>query len=112
MPFHLTSAILTGNPSNDVWTQVHDFTPQDEEKLLKRGRLVVLITFEALDEKIAYFAAAKEILLRLHEEYYPTELNTVDALRSSLGKVHSEFSQDGVELQIAACVFIDNTVYL
>ena len=62
MKFTLASAKLTGNPGPSGWTQIHEFRPEDEEKLKKRGCFFAVISTET--------AFGRELLTRLHEEYF------------------------------------------
>ena len=44
MDFQVASAKVLGTPSETGWVQVHDFTPEDKEKLKLRGHLFALIS--------------------------------------------------------------------
>ena len=80
MSFTVSSSKLTGNPGPSGWVQVHEYLPKDEEKLKLRGHLFAVI---ATGEKgasdpeglrsgggIENVAAGRELLTRLHEEYF------------------------------------------
>jgi hypothetical protein len=113
MPFDLKLGKLSGNPEKGSWTQIHDFIPSDNVKLEKRGRLVAIIAVDHLSEDIEYFAAAKEILVRLHEEYFAKDnTNAVEALKAAVSTVLDEFKAENVDLQIAAAAFIGSAVYV
>src|SRR3989344_4107444 len=113
MHFDLKLAKLSGNPEKGSWTQIHDFTPQDATKLEKRGRLIAIIAVNHLSEDIEYYAAAKEILVRLHEEYFANDdKGVLVALKQAISTVLAEFRQDNVDLQIAAAAFLGSIVYV
>lgn len=105
---------LVGSPSPSSWAQVYNFVPGDEEKREKRGELVAVLA--------ARFATGlpieggREILARLHEEYFGvTAGGAFAALSDAVGKVAQEF--EGGEralcqdLEILACSILDGYVY-
>lgn len=112
-------AKLTGSPRETSWAQVHEFTPDDPEKLKLRGRLIAVIatTFQkketspdskALDSVVA----GRELLTRFHEEYFGSmEKTTFNALNDSVEKVISEFSETWGDVEIAAASIINGVIY-
>jgi len=117
MDFELLSAKVLGSPSKNGWVQVHDFKPEDNEKLKLRGHLFALISTkkrtEVIDEEqeIDTVLEGREILSRLHEEYFgKTEMSAFNALKKAVERVANEFSSQG-EIQIAAASLVDGTLY-
>lgn len=110
----LTSAKLTGSPDSSGWAQVHDFTPEEEEKLKARGRLIAVVaTSSSTHVGVNAVLEGREILTRLHEEYFgKTEGGAFDTLRTAVNKVSQEFSEGEEKIQIGAMVIIENTLYI
>lgn len=110
--FNLTSAKLTGNPGSSGWSQVHEFIPEDEEKLLLRGHLFAVIATARQEEGVDSVTTGRELLARLHEEYFGKEEGTpFNTLRIALEKVINEFKQSWGDVQIAAMVSLGDVVY-
>lgn len=113
-----SSLKLTGTPTASGWTQVHDFVPDDEEKLKKRGHLFAVIsTGKNLEVgesqgEIESLTTGREILTRIHEEYFgKLEITAFNALKGSVEKIFEEFSESYSSLEIAACSYVDGVVY-
>ena len=66
MSLNLSSAKLVGNPNDSGWAQVHDFKPEEPEKLLKRGHLVAVVKTGKFAEGVEVVTSGREILSRLH----------------------------------------------
>jgi len=110
--FNLTSAKITGNPGSSGWAQVHEFRPEDERKLAKRGHLFAVFATLRQEEGFDSVATGRELLSRLHEEYFGKEEGTpFNTLRSALGKVIGEFRGRWGDVQIAATVSLGDVVY-
>lgn len=115
----ITLAKLTGSPGETSWAQVHEFTPDDPEKLKLRGRLVAVIatTFQKKEaspgsESLDSVVAGRELLTRFHEEYFgSTEKTTFNALNDAVEKVISEFSETWGDVEIAAASIINGVIY-
>ncbi len=133
MSFAVSSSKLTGIPGPSGWVQVHEYLPKDEEKLKLRGHLFAVI---ATSEKgvsgpnlrfresqgsekgprpgggVESVAAGRELLTRLHEEYFgSTEASAFKALSDACKKVIDEFRRSWGEVQIAAVSILDDVVY-
>ena len=110
----ITPAKLTGSPDSSGWAQVHDFKPDEEEKLALRGHLIAVIaTSSSTHVGVNAVLEGREILTRLHEEYFGNEtLGAFDALKSAIQKVSVEFSQGEEKIQIGAVVLLDNILYV
>lgn len=112
MAFNVAAAKLTGSPDPSSWTQIHDFVPEEAQKLKLRGRLFAVITTQRRESGIDSVAAGRELLSRLHEEYFgTTEASAFEALKASVEKVIKEatFSWDNVE--VAAVSLLEDVVY-
>ena len=111
MKFNVTSTKLLANPDETGWVQVHDFTPGDNLKIEKRGRLIALISMnkkvagvrQSLTEELGL---GREILARLHEEYFGNlEGEIQERLEWAVVKVTNEFFEKGVVVGLGVVVF-------
>ncbi|MGB6838991.1 MAG: hypothetical protein WBE27_01805, partial [Microgenomates group bacterium] len=117
--FNITSAKLTGNPGASGWAQVHEFAPDDAEKLKLRGRLFAVIATKSQKKEdsteehgVDSVVAGRELLTRLHEEYFgSTEKTAFNALSDSVEKVINEFLDVWGDVEIAAAVIVDGVIY-
>jgi hypothetical protein len=94
--------------------QVHDFLPEEEEKLRLRGHFYAVISVHVQDPNLDNIALGREILTRLHEEYFGRlELSAFEALKGAIAKVSFEASSfSGVKsVEIAAGAFVENALY-
>lgn len=108
----VSSVKLTGNPGPSGWAQVHEFTPQDEEKLNLRGRFFAVVATPAEKEGIDSVSAGRELLARLHEEYFgKTDTTAFNALRAAVENVAAEFSPTWGNVEIAAASILGDVVY-
>ncbi|MAG60100.1 hypothetical protein CMO96_04940 [Candidatus Woesebacteria bacterium] len=111
---HAATAKIVGANHGQMWTQVHSFSPQDEDKKQEHGEIVAAIALkggeEAVEKETGSVEIGREVLTRLHEEYFgKTEGSPFDRLKSSLVRVSQEFPLLGVE--IAALVIWGNYAY-
>lgn len=108
----IASAKLTGNPDPSGWAQVHQFSPQEEDKLLARGQLFAVISTTRHEEGVDSVVAGRELLSRLHEEYFG-EITTpaFAALKEAVEKVIEEFTVSWGKVEIAAAVYLNGVVY-
>ena len=112
MSFNIVSAKISGIPNAFGWTQVHEFKPEDEEKLLKRGHLFAVFSTKKKEEGLDSVTAGRELLSRLHEEYFGNmEMQAFIALKNAVAKVSDEFSKTWGGVEIAAVVVLENVVY-
>lgn len=111
--FTVRLAKITGTPSSGYWSQTHTFFPEDEEKKKKRGILLACFAFWGKGEEVEALTTGREILSRLHEEFYgQLEGKAFDCLSQAVEKVYREFSDWGESLEIVASSIIDNVLYL
>lgn len=112
MDLSVATAKITGNPGSSGWAQVHEFKPEEEDKLAKRGELFAVIATSNESAGVEGVMAGREILARLHEEYFgEMEKPAFYALKDALEKVIAEFSTRWGEVQIAGAAFVDGIVY-
>lgn len=112
MKLEATSVKITGTPSQSGWTQVHEFKPEDEEKFKARGYLDVVIAFKRKEGGADTVATGRELLSRLHEEYFGNlEASAFVALKNSVEKVIKEFSESWSEVEIATVAVLGEVVY-
>jgi len=112
MSYDVISAKLTGNPDVSGWAQVYEFSPESEEKYKLRGKIFAVISTVSKDSGLDTVLAGREVLSRLHEEYFGEGGgSSFSRLKISVEKVISEFSS-WEDIQIACGVLIDNIFYL
>jgi len=112
MAFNLISSKLTGNPGTSGWAQVHEFAPVEPEKLDSRGRLYAVVATGRHEEGVDAVSAGRELLARLHEEYFGGEEGPAFAvLQNAVKKVSDEFGQSWGEVEIAAVALVSDVVY-
>jgi hypothetical protein len=108
----VASAKLTGNPDPSGWAQVHEFSPQEEEKLKARGHLFAVISTGRHEEGVDSVVAGRELLSRLHEEYFGEITKPAFiSLKEAVEKVITEFTASWGEVEIAAAVYLNGVVY-
>jgi len=115
MDFSIETAKLLGRPDGYAWAQVHEFLPDGGGKLQQRGRMlaVILVRTREYLEGTEQVRQGREVLMRLHEEYYgKTGVSAYAALCEALEKVVGEFASDGVEIEIVAAVSMDATLHV
>jgi hypothetical protein len=109
---NLISAKLTGTPDESGWSQVHEFTPEDDQKLKLRGHLFALLSTSRGESGIEAVTSGREVISRLHEEYFgDLTAKPFNALQSAIQKVISEFRNEYGDIQIAACAVVDGVVF-
>ncbi|HJX45752.1 MAG TPA: hypothetical protein VJ399_01110 [Patescibacteria group bacterium] len=113
MDFNVASVKITGNPDAGGWAQVHDFKPEDAEKLRVRGHLFAVIATSDGERGIKNVAAGREILARLHEEYFGNlKTSAFYALKDAIQKVTAEFKELLEEnIEIAAAAYVEGVLY-
>lgn len=112
MRFEISVAKLVGTPGTSGWAQIHDFAPNEPDKLAKRGRLIAVIATKKKEEGISAVSEGRELLTRLHEEYFGKDDGSAfNALTTSVEKIINEFSQTWGEVEIVAASFLGDAVY-
>ncbi len=118
MPFNYTSTKVVGNPDASGWVQVHDYVPDSQEKIIHRGRLYAVISTQSLVNDGQFgqndkqrLEMGREILARLHEEYYgQLEGTAFNCLIGAVSRVSSEFTSRLMNVEIGACVFLGDNL--
>ncbi|MCH7730550.1 hypothetical protein IID21_03430 [Patescibacteria group bacterium] len=120
--FSISSAKLSGNPGASGWAQVHEFKPDDKEKLSLRGHLFAVFATSGEEATssddfqsgggIDNVTQGRELIARLHEEYFGnTTATAYNALKEAVEKVIKEFKESWGNVEIAAAVFLEDIVY-
>jgi hypothetical protein len=106
------SAKVTATPGPSGWAQVYEFTSEDPDKILKKGKLYSIIATKKGDSGIDSIAAGRELVGRLHEEYFGSgDEKPFNALRNAIQKVITEFRQKWGDVEIAVCSQVAGVVY-
>ncbi len=105
---NLTVGKVLGTTGSGKWGQVHDFLPDELEKLEQRGRLVLAVSFGAEGKREEEMVGmGREVISRVHELYYGNKDGSpFQALGEAVEKAGVEF--DPVDL--AALVFVGGGV--
>src|SRR5512146_2371928 len=108
------SAKLTGTPGKSGWAQVHEFTPEDPEKNLARGHLYAIVSTTRMESagSLDTVALGRELVARLHEEYFgDLTAKPFNALTSAVQKVTEEFKASWGDVEIVASAIVEGIVY-
>jgi len=110
--FAIESAKLTGTGGTGGWAQVHEFVPDNSEKLAKRGHFFAVISTSRVEEGVETVSAGRELLSRLHEEYFGSvEAKPFNALQIAVEKVSKEFKEMWGDVEIIASAIVGEVVY-
>lgn len=108
----LELAKIVGTSTEESWSQVHTFFPSEEEKKQKRGRLLAVLALTGLGEGVEVVAAGREVIARLHEEYFGNlEGEALERLKKAVEKVVSEV-EPPARIEIEAAVVLGKVLYL
>lgn len=111
----LESAKLTGTPGKGGWAQVHEFTPEDPEKINARGHLIAIVSTTRVETNpgsVDTISLGRELIARLHEEYFgDLTLKPFNALTIAVQKVTDEFKTNWGDVEIIASAIVDDVVY-
>jgi hypothetical protein len=109
--FLLKTAKIVGTTTDKAWSQVHTFSPTEDEKLLKRGHFLAVISLSDLAEGIEPAAAGKEMISRLHEEYYGhLEEKVIHQLAKALEQILAETKEEA-KVEIEAAALVEGVIY-
>lgn len=107
--FSVETSKIVGTPAEGIWSQVHTFFPQESGKKEKRGDLLAVLVVFGAEEGIGAVALGREILGRLHEEYYgDVEGNAFERLGEAVRKV----SLENEGLEVVAASLLGKVLYL
>lgn len=107
-------AKIVGTTTASTWSQVHSFTPEDQEKKQKRGTLlaVILLSQTQNEDETEMVNVGREIISRLHEEYYgEIQAGVLDRLTQTLNKIQEEFGQ-AEKLEVILGIILGEVLYL
>lgn len=107
--FLIETAKIVGASSAGCWSQVHTFFPEDVEKKEKRGGLLAVLVIKEVSEGVEAVAVGREILGRLHEEYYG---NLEGSAFEGLGKAVEKVCRESKNLEITAVSVLGDVLYL
>ena len=112
--FGLRFAKIVGTPTEKSGSWVHAFSPSDEEKLSQRGHLLAVIGLDNFVGEGELAIVGREIISRLHEEYYGELTNQPFVqLKSAVNKVAQEINAGGdLSLNFGAVVIFNNLLNL
>ena len=112
MSLKVVSVKLTGTPDKKGWAQIHDFVPEDQVKLAKRGHLFAVIATSDGEEGVDSVFMGREIISRLHEEFFGSLKDSVfKCLKEAVKKTQDEFYPLWKNLEIGAASVLDGIVY-
>lgn len=108
----LQTARVVGIPTSKCGSWLHFFNPADDrQKSLCRGQLMAVITISALRPDIDVASAGREVIARIHEEYYRELKETpYERLKKAVGQVISEGFGE-VETKILAVSLVGPALY-
>jgi hypothetical protein len=111
--FGLRFAKIVGTPTEKSGSWVHTFSPPDEEKLSQKGHLLAVIGLDNFLGEGELAVVGREIISRLHEEYYGGLTNKpFNQLKSAVNKVAQEINEGGdLSLNLGAVVILGNLLY-
>jgi len=110
--FVIKSAKIVGTASQNAWSQIHLFSPNEAKKIKHRGQLLAVLSLSGLNKKVEATAVGREIISRLHEEYYGNlEDKAFKRLRRAVIKVCQE-ANDETQVEIIAAAVLGPVVYL
>lgn len=93
--FFLSIAKIVGSPKGNTGCWIHTFLPPQEEKVNRRGQIFAVATLSGLTAEEEIAAAGKELISRLHEEYYGDLSDTAFIqLKKAVEKVSLEFKAE------------------
>ena len=104
--FSLSLAKIVGSPRGNTGCWIHTFLPPQEEKANRRGQLFAVATLSGLTAEEEIAVAGKELISRLHEEYYGDLSDTAFIrLRKTVEKVSQEFKAEIAAVAVVRGVF-------
>lgn len=107
--FLIETAKIVGASSSGCWSQVHTFFPEESEKKEKRGGLLAVLVIKEVSEGVEAVAVGREILGRLHEEYYGS---LEGSAFERLGKAVEKVCRESQNLEITAASVLGDVLYL
>lgn len=111
--FEIRSAKITDRASEEVWSQVHVFTPLDARGRKRRGHVWAVFRLElGANRAISLIELGRELISRFHEEYYGKVKEAAGpALTNALTKINQELPE-GIGLEVVAAVLIEDRLVI
>jgi hypothetical protein len=107
--FTFQIAKIVGTPSDGLWSQVHTFFPEEDDKKEKRGDLLTVLVISGVAAGVESVAAGREILSRLHEEYYE---NLSGSAFERLTSAVEKLGKENENLELVAAALLGEALYL
>ena len=101
---------VVGRVDGEFWSQVHDFSPGEEQKFAIRGRLLAIITLkrQSEDTDITVVERGREILAHLHELYFGNlESTAYERLKQAVNTLSTTY-----EVSLDCAVILEDVIYL
>lgn len=106
------SAKLTNSSGPNSWSQVHEFQPDDPDKLQIRGKLFLIAATTTDENRSDTLTLGRELIARINEEYYGNlEDDAYKALKTSIEKVSQEFYTNWGGVELGAIVVLDKVIF-
>ena len=102
-------AKIVGTPSDGFWSQVHTFSPQESEKQTKRGDLLTVLVITGVPVGVEAVAAGREVLGRLHQEYYE---NLAGSAFERLQAAVQKLGEENENLELITAVLLGKALHL
>jgi len=111
--FGLHPAKLVGTPTLKSGSWVHSFTPSESEKLVRRGHFLAVIGLTDFSGEGDLAVVGKEIISRLHEEYYgDLTAEPFEQLKKTIEKITKEVNQGAsFNLNLGVVAMVGNFLY-
>ncbi len=108
----LKLAKIVGTSTERAWSQVHTFFPPEKEKKSQRGDLLAVLALSGLGEGTEAVAAGREIIARIHEEYFGNlKGGALSRLKRAVEKVAAE-AEPPAKIEIGAAAVLGKVLYL
>ncbi len=102
---------IVGSQKDKEWSQIHVFQPK-EAKQQAYGSLLSAVSFSVKDENLEISSFGKEIIMRLHENYYGSgQSSSLLRLSDALKALKAEF-EGSLDLSIQAMAVLPKAIYL
>ncbi len=109
-------ARIIASASENSWSQIHVFSPQELEKEQKYGHLLAVVSLSQEEITTDLAAFGKEIISRLQEEYYGQAITVspLTHLKTTLEHLSEEFSlqEANFKLTLVTAIVLKNVLYL
>ena len=108
----LQLAKIVGSSTVKEWSQIHTFLPEEKEKLTSRGQLLAVISLTGLGKGVETTVAGREVIARLHEEYYgQLEGRPFVQLKKAASRIKTEVGEEA-EVEIVAAALVGEILFL